>query len=217
MSLGILGANGVVAGGLGIATGAALSAKFLGDGRISVAFFGDGALNEGLFYEVANMASVWKLPVVYILENNRYGEYTAANRVTAGTGPARAEALEIPAVSVDGNDVIEVHQAADWAVTRARNGGGPSLVECMTYRWRGHHMGDQGNTYGYRSVEEVEKWRQKCPIERFRERLLKDNLSDRETLDKVKAEQKARISAAFEYGKNSPCPDPAQVIEDVYG
>jgi pyruvate dehydrogenase E1 component alpha subunit len=216
MNLGILGANGVVAGGLGIATGAALSAEYLGDGRVSVAFFGDGALNEGLFYEVANMASVWKLPVIYVLENNLYGEYTAANRVTAGTGPARAEALEIPAVSVDGNDVLAVYQAADWAVDRARNEKGPSFLGCKTYRLRGHHMGDQGGTYGYRSAEEVDAWREKCPIERFRKALIKSKLSNVETLDEVKVQIQERIDIAFEYGKDSPYPNPAQVIEDVY-
>src|SRR3990172_6446601 len=126
MSLGILGANGVVGGGLGIATGAALSAKLLGETRISVAFFGDGALNEGIFYEVANMASLWNLPVVYIMENNHYGEYTPPSKSTAGTGPARAEAMGISATTVDGNDVVAVYRAAGWAVDRARSGEGPS-------------------------------------------------------------------------------------------
>src|SRR3990172_10383563 len=116
MSLGILGANGVVGGGLGIATGAALSAKLIGETRISVAFFGDGALNEGIFYEVANMASLWNLPVVYIMENNHYGEYTPPSKSTAGTGPARAEAMGISATTVDGNDVVAVYRAAGWAV-----------------------------------------------------------------------------------------------------
>ena len=109
MSLGILGANGIVAGGLGIAAGAALSARMTGQRRLAVAFFGDGALNEGLFYETANMASLWKLPVIYVMENNQYGEYTTTQRSTAGTGPARAEAMEIPARSVDGNDVLAVY------------------------------------------------------------------------------------------------------------
>jgi len=216
MSLGILGANGIVAGGLGIATGAALSALRLNQQRISVAFFGDGALNEGLFYEVANMASLWKLPVVYVNEHNQYGEYTAASRVTAGTSLARAQALDIPAVSVDGNDVIAVYEAATWAIDNARSGNGPSFVECHTYRLRGHHMGDQGDTYGYRPKEEVDKWRKKCAIERFGKLLVSENFTDEKTLQKISNEVQNRIDEAFEFGKNSPYPDPSEVFEDVY-
>ena len=171
MSLGILGANGIVAGGMGIAAGAALSAKVRHEDRVSVVFFGDGALNEGLFYETANMASLWKLPVVYVMENNTYGEYTSTERSTAGNGPDRAEAMKIPAVSVDGNDVLAVYEAARWAIDQARASKGPGFIECHTYRWRGHHMGDQGDTYGYRSQTEIETWMKKDPIPRFGQQL----------------------------------------------
>ncbi len=216
MSLGILGANGVVGGGLGIATGAALSAKIRGEARISVAFFGDGALNEGLFYEVANMASLWKLPVVYVLENNHYGEYTTTARSTAGTGPARAEAMEIPAVSVDGNDVLAVYQAARWGIWRARSGEGPAFIECKTYRWRGHHMGDQGDTYGYRTQEEIEAWMQKCPIDRFRRLLTGQDIVPAATLQQIDDEVQALIDEAVEFARQAPYPDPSEVYQDVY-
>jgi acetoin:2,6-dichlorophenolindophenol oxidoreductase subunit alpha len=215
MSLGILGANGVVGGGLGIATGAGLSNKLLKNGLVSVVFFGDGALNQGLFYEAANMASLWKLPVIYVLENNGYGEYSSQQRVTAGTGTDRAEALQIPAVKINGNDVLAVYQAASWAVERARSGLGPSFIEAITYRWHGHHMGDQGDTYGYRSQAEVEGWMHKCPIKRFREYLLEQDLPA-ERLDQIVQEVTAQIAEAVEYAKAAPYPDPKQVYKDVY-
>lgn len=216
MSLGILGANGVVGGGLGIATGAALTAKLTGNGRISVAFFGDGALNEGLFYEVANMASLWQLPIVYVMENNQYGEYTSTNRSTAGSGPARAQALDIAAVTVDGNDVLAVYQAAQWAVIRARNDEGPSFIECQTYRWRGHHMGDQGDTYGYRTQQEIEEWATKCPIDHCRRNMLEAAISDEAELRAIDAEIEQLIQDAVEFAKQAPYPDPQEVFEHVY-
>ncbi len=216
MSLGMLGANGIVGGGLGIATGAALSARVQGDGRISVAFFGDGALNEGLFYEVANMASLWALPVVYVLENNGYGEYTASARSTAGLPTARAEALGFPARTVDGNDVLAVREGAAWAAARARAGEGPSFLECKTYRWRGHHMGDQGDTYGYRTQAEIESWMKVCPIERFRRRLVEEFGIDRATPAALEAEAAQEIAAAEEFARQAPFPDPSEVHTDVY-
>lgn len=216
MSLGILGANGVVGGGMGIATGAALSAKVRHEDRVSIAFFGDGALNEGLFYETANMASLWKLPVVYVLENNTYGEYTSTDRSTAGSGPARAEAMEIPAVSVDGNDVLAVYDAARWAIDRARAGDGPSFIECHTYRWRGHHMGDQGDTYGYRTQDEIEGWMKKDPIPRFGQRLLTEKQIDAAVLAAIDDEVQKLITEAVEFAKQAPYPDPSEVYEHVY-
>jgi pyruvate dehydrogenase E1 component alpha subunit len=216
MSLGILGANGIVGGGLGIAVGAGLSAKLDGDGRVSVAFFGDGALNEGLFYETANMASLWKLPVIYIMENNHYGEYTSTSRSTAGTGPARAEAMEIPAETVDGNDVLAVYAAAQTAIDRARNGEGPSFIECLSYRLRGHHMGDQGDTYGYRTQDEIKLWMEKDPIKRFNEYLIENEISNEDSLKKIDQEVSEYIAEALEYAKQSPYPDPSEVYEDVY-
>ncbi len=216
LSLGILGANGIVGGGLGIATGAGLSAKIRREERISVAFFGDGALNEGLFYEAANMAALWQLPVVYIMENNNYGEYTPTSRSTAGSGPARAEAMGIPSQSVDGNDVLAVREAAAWATERARAGQGPSFVECKTYRWRGHHMGDQGDTYGYRGADEIETWMKLCPIKRFRRHLINNQLVDEGKLTDIDTLVQQQIDDAVEFAKNAPYPDPAEVYQDVY-
>jgi pyruvate dehydrogenase E1 component alpha subunit len=216
MSLGILGANGIVGGGLGIATGAALSSQRLNDGRISVAFFGDGALNEGLFYEVANMASLWKLPVVYVMENNQYGEYTSTQRSTAGTGPARAQALDIPTHSVDGNDVLAVYSAGLWAAERARGGEGPSFIECKTYRLRGHHMGDQGDTYGYRAQEEIELWKERCPIRRFGDFLTAGGWIDQAWLVETDHEVKAMIQDALKSAEAAPFPDSSEVYTDVY-
>jgi acetoin:2,6-dichlorophenolindophenol oxidoreductase subunit alpha len=216
LSLGILGANGVVGGGLGIATGAGLSAKIRGEDRISVAFFGDGALNEGLFYEAANMAALWQLPVVYIMENNNYGEYTPAIKSTAGSGPARAEAMGIPARSVDGNDVLAVHEAAVWATEWVRAGQGPAFVECKTYRWRGHHMGDQGDTYGYRGPDEIEAWMKLCPIQRFKRYLVGGGLVDEQQLNDMDERIQQQIDDAVEFAKNAPYPDPAEVYQDVY-
>jgi len=216
MSLGILGANGVVAGGLGIATGAGLSAKVRGEKRISVVFFGDGALNEGIFYETANMASLWKLPVVYILENNQYGEYTSTKLSTAGSGTARAEAMEIPAMKADGNDILAVYRAASLAVERARAGKGPSFIECETYRWRGHHMGDQGDTYGYRTQAEIEEWMKRCPVARHRKYIIQNEIAPADTLDKIEGEIQSQIDQAVEFAKESVYPDPEEVYKDVY-
>lgn len=216
MSLGILGANGIVGGGLGIATGAGLSAQVRREERVSVAFFGDGALNEGLFYEVANMASLWKLPVVYVMENNSYGEYTPTNKSTAGSGPARAEAMGIPSRTVDGNDVLAVYQTALWAVERARNGLGPSFIECETYRWRGHHMGDQGDTYGYRDAEEIDNWMKECPIERFKAVLIAMGAAGEPELAAIDRRVQQEIDEAVEFAKNAPYPDPEEVYHNVY-
>ena len=216
MSLGILGANGIVAGGMGIAAGAALSAKVRHEDRVSVAFFGDGALNEGLFYETANMASLWKLPVVYVMENNTYGEYTSTAQSTAGSGPARAEAMEIPAVSVDGNDILAVYDAARLAIDQTRAGKGPRFIECHTYRWRGHHMGDQGDTYGYRSQDEIEGWMKRDPIPRFSQRLLAESRTDTAALAAIDNEVQRQIAEAVEFAKQASYPDASEVYEHVY-
>jgi pyruvate dehydrogenase E1 component alpha subunit len=215
-SLGILGANGIVGGSLGIATGAALSARIQGQDRISVAFFGDGALNEGIFYEVANMASLWHLPIVYVLENNNYGEYTSSVRSTAGRAGDRAEAMDIPARTVDGNDVLAVYDGAAWAVARARAGEGPSFLECTTYRWRGHHMGDQGDTYGYRTQKEIESWMEKCPIQHLRRDLVDHAVVDTVTLDAIDADVQRTVDEAVEFAKQAPYPDPSEVYTHVY-
>src|SRR5881275_1010283 len=161
---GNLGANAIVGGSTGIATGAGFSAKALGSDRVSVCFFGEGALGQGLLYEVMNMAALWKLPVIDVCENNLYNEYTSYEDVTAGSVLARAEAFGIPAEEVDGQDVFAVREAATRAVERARRGDGPSFLECKTYRYHGHHVGDVDRAY-YRAKDEEEEWkRDRDPI-----------------------------------------------------
>src|ERR1700726_1665194 len=169
-SLGILGANGIVGAGLPIATGSALAAVITGRDAVTACFFGDGASNEGPFHESLNLAAVWKLPVVFVCENNGFGEFTPMQTVTSVKDIAvRAKAYDIPGHIVDGNDVMEVYGYASEAVARARAGEGPTLLECKTYRWEGHVVGEQAflGSAGYRAESEVEAWKKKCPIIKF--------------------------------------------------
>ena len=208
---GNLGANAIVGGSAGIATGAAFSAKALGQDRVSVCFFGEGALGQGLVYEVMNMAALWKLPVIYVCENNLYGEYTSFEEVTAGSILARAEAFGIPAETVDGQDVFAVYDAATRAVARARKGEGPSFVECRTYRYHGHHVGDVDRSY-YRTKEEEERWaRERDPIA-----LLAARLGDEDGIERLRERVEAEIADAVEYALAAPYPEPDEVTEDVY-
>jgi pyruvate dehydrogenase E1 component alpha subunit len=207
---GNLGANAIVGGSAGIATGAAFSAKRLGTDRVSVCFFGEGALGQGLLYEVMNMASLWKLPVIYVCENNLYGEYTSYEEVTAGSILARAEAFGIPAESVDGQDVLAVHAAATLAVERARRGDGPTFVECRTYRYHGHHVGDVDRAY--RTKAEEEEWsRERDPIA-----LLAARIGDDAELERLRERVESEIAAAVAYAVDAPYPDASEVTEDVY-
>jgi len=153
---------------------------------------------------------------VYIMENNQYGEYTSPSRSTAGSGPARAEAMNIPARTVDGNDVLAVYQAAHWAVQRARQGEGPSFIECVTYRWRGHHMGDQGDTYGYRTQAEVEEWMKRCPVTRQRNYIIQNEIAPADALNAIESDIQARIDQAVEFAKEAAYTDPEEVYKDVY-
>ncbi len=173
---GNLGANAIVAGSVGIATGAAFSAKRLGNGRVAVCFFGEGALGQGILYEVMNLAQLWKLPVIYVCENNLYNEYTHYSETTAGDIPARAAAFGIPAESVDGQDVRAVHAAATRLVDRARGGGGPAFLVCNTYRYTGHHVGDINREY-YRSKQEEQHWKtERDPIKLLANWLIEQGL-----------------------------------------
>lgn len=215
MSVGILGANGIVGGGFGIATGAGLSAKQRGTDQVAVCFFGDGASNQGIFFEVMNFAAIWKLPVIYICENNHYGEYTPTENVTAGASIAdRALPFGIPSATVDGSDALAVYGATAEAVTRARRGEGATLIECDTYRYRGHHVGDPGE--GYRSKEEIEAWMAKDPIERLRKKLVADDLASEAELDAEVREVEREMENALEAAKAAPYPDVAEVNQHVY-
>ena len=208
---GNLGANAIVGGSAGIATGAGFSAKALGTDRVSVCFFGEGALGQGLLYESMNMASLWKLPVIYVCENNLYNEYTSYEDVTAGSITARAEAFGIPAEEVDGQDVLAVYAAAARAVERARRGDGPSFLLCATYRYLGHHVGDVDRSY-YRSKDEEERWRTaRDPIA-----VLAAQLGDAAEIERIRERVEAEVDGAVAYALNAPFPDPSEVTNHVY-
>ncbi len=213
---GNLGANAIVGGSSGIATGAALSSKMRGTDQVTVCFFGDGAINQGIVYEVMNMASLWKLPVIYVCENNLYNEYTASAETTAGDISARAKALNIPAREVDGQDVRAVHAATQEAVARARRGEGPTFLLCNTYRYHGHHVGDIQRTY-YRSKEEEEYWKtERDPLRLFSQWLFEQKLAEQETLAQIERNVRLEVEAGVAFGLAAPFPLPEEVDQDVY-
>jgi pyruvate dehydrogenase E1 component alpha subunit len=216
MELGILGANGIVGGGPPIAMGAGFANKFKGNDRVSVTFFGDGASNEGSFHEAANMAGLYQLPVLFVCENNGYGEYTAqANHQAIVDVADRAAGYGMPGVIVDGMDAVAVHEAAGVAIQRARDGGGPTLLECKTYRFY-DHVGVRGMGLKYRGDDEVEEWKRRDPITLLEGRLAEQGILS-ETEAKVVHEQVlADIDAAVEFAETSPYPEPEAVLEDVY-
>jgi len=218
MSLGILGANGIVGGGMGMATGAALSGKMRNSGQVAVCFFGDGAINQGAFLESANLASIWSLPVLFVCENNHYGEYTAASDVTAVREHVaeRAAGFDMPAVVVDGNDAVAVHQTAMEMVKRARAGEGPCLIENKTYRYRGHHVGDGDPEKTYRTQEETDTWLARDPIPRFARRMMKAGMVDETELDTIDATITGLVEDAVEFAKKSPYPVADEVTDHVY-
>ena len=211
---GNLGANGIVGGGIPIAVGAALAAKRLGTKAVTVCFFGDGANNEGAFHEALNIASVWKLPVVFVCENNKYGMSTSTERSTAVKQIAtRAIAYDMPGESVDGNDFSAVAQAVDHAVKRARNGDGPSLIENITYRWRGHSRSDRNR---YRTKEEIAAWQEKDPIARMRLMLTEHGIVDADKIETIENEVEQIIEAAITFAVESPDPMPSDATNYVY-
>jgi len=214
-SKGNLGANAIVGGGLPIATGGGLAIKMQKRPNVSVAFFGDGASNQGTFHESINLASVWKLPVIFVCENNQYGMTVPVWQSTSVTDIAdRAAGYNIPGEVVDGNDVVAVFEAFARAKERVVNGEGPTLLECKTYRWRGHWTGDPEP---YRTREEVEEWKEKNdPIQRFRNYLLEEKLAAKEKLDDIEAQTAKQMAEAVDFALNSPEPDPAHVLDDVF-
>ncbi len=213
-SMGNLGANGIVGGGLPIAVGAAFSAKRLKTGAVAVSFFGDGANNEGAFHESLNLASVWKLPVVFVCENNLYGMSVSTERSTAVKDVAsRAAAYAMPGVIVDGNDFAAVAQASFEAADRARAGEGPTLIECKTYRTRGHSRSDRNR---YRSREEIEAWRARDPIALFETELAALGLFSRAELDDIAADAESDVAEAVAFAEASPLPSPADLTDNVY-
>jgi pyruvate dehydrogenase E1 component alpha subunit len=212
---GNLGANAIVGGSAGIATGAALSAKMRGTDQVAVCFFGDGALGQGLLYESMNMASLWKLPVIYVCENNLYGEYTPGSETIAGEILSRPRALGVHAESVDGQDVLSVFATMRRLVERGRRGEGPAFLECKTYRYYGHHVGDVNREY--RTREEEKEWMTKHdPLQTLTARLTQQNLVDAETFERILRDVKTEIDKGVEYALAAPYPTPQQVTEDVY-
>ncbi len=211
---GNLGTNGIVGGGIPLAAGAALSAKRRGGGDVAACFFGDGALNQGLFFEVLNMAAIWRLPALFVCENNGYGEFTASEDVTAGRMLARGQVFDIPSEAIDGMDVLAVQAAAKRAVARARGGEGPSFLVCTTYRYGGHHAGDRQD---YKDAEEAKAWQRKDPIQRLARQLEHANLVSADRIVALAAEVEAEVDAAVEFARASALPHPEQLRMHVHG
>jgi pyruvate dehydrogenase E1 component alpha subunit len=213
---GNLGANAIVGGSAGIATGAAMSARWRGTDQVAACFFGDGALGQGLLYEAMNMASLWRLPVIYVCENNLYNEYTHYSETTAGDLAARSRAFGIETVEVDGQDVEAVHGATAAAVARARAGDGPSFVLCRTYRYLGHHVGDVDRAY-YRSKEEEESWRrERDPIALLAGRLTAAGAVRPDQLEALDEEVRTMVAEGVAFALAAPFPELSEVTEDVY-
>jgi len=213
---GNLGANAIVGGSAGIATGAALTAKRLKTDQVSVCFFGEGALGQGVLYEVMNLATLYKLPVIYACENNLYTEYTHFTETTAGDILTRGTAFGVHAESVDGQDVRAVHAAAQRLVNRARRGAGPSLLLSNTYRYTGHHVGDINREY-YRSKQEEQEWKTKRdPIKNMGEWLVGQKIADAAALEKIETEVREEMKTAVEFAIAAPYPSPEEVDQDVY-
>jgi TPP-dependent pyruvate/acetoin dehydrogenase alpha subunit len=213
---GNLGANAIVGGSVGIATGAAFTAKRMKTDRVAVCFFGEGALGQGSLYEVMNLAQLWKLPVIYLCENNMYNEYTHYSETTAGTILGRAAAFGIEGASVDGQDVRAVNEVATRMVKRARSGGGPAFLQCDTYRYSGHHVGDINREY-YRSKQEEQHWRtDRDPITVLSKWLLQEAFAEAAVLEKIVGEARTEMEAAVKFAIDAPYPNASEVDEDVY-
>jgi len=214
VSSGNLGANGIVAGGIPIAVGAALANKKLNNDKVVISYFGDGASNEGAFHEALNIASVWKLPIVFVCENNGYGMSTSTLRSTSVANIAdRASAYSMIGEVVDGNSISDVAEATCKFVEYARAGKGPALLECKTYRWRGHSKSDRNR---YRTNEEIDEWKAKDPIVQFENGLIEYQILNQNEVDEIAKQAVKEVKEAIEYAKNCTDPDPGSVTQDVY-
>jgi pyruvate dehydrogenase E1 component alpha subunit len=213
---GNLGANAIVAGSAGIATGAAFTAKRMGTGQVAVCFFGDGALGQGLLYEVMNMASLWKLPVIYVCENNMYNEYTHYLETTAGDILQRGPAFGMHSEKIDGQDVRAVYTAIKRLVDRARAGEGPAFVVCDTYRYHGHHVGDINREY-YRSKQEEQLWKtERDPINLLADWLMSEKIASKAQFEQIQAEVQSEMEKAVQFALDSPYPSTDKVEQDIY-
>ena len=214
VATGNLGANGIVAGGIPIAAGAALAYQLRGEDRVVACFFGDGAANEGAFHEAVNLAAIWKLPVVFICENNKYGmSFSTEKSFAIENISERAVGYGIPGVTVDGNDLLGVYDAVGTAVARARSGEGPTLVENVTYRWKGHSKSDKNL---YRTREEIAEWREKDPILRFEHEAVAAGLLDQEAVQSIRTEAMNRMRDAVREANAAPDADPSDLLDAVF-
>jgi pyruvate dehydrogenase E1 component alpha subunit len=210
VSLGIYGANGIVAAGAPIAAGAAWAGVQAGSDRVAVVFFGDGAINQGVLHETMNMAGIWKLPVLFVCENNGYAVSFSSAEATSGSITGRAAAYDMPAVRVDGMDAEAVLAATQTAVAHARSGGGPSFLECETYRFVGHHTAERTMNLGYRTDEEIERWRERDPLRVLAERMAPDDVAA------IDGEVEQLLDAALAFARESPRPEPSEALDYVY-
>ena len=213
---GNLGANAIVGGSAGIATGAAYASKYLKTGQVAVCFFGEGALGQGLLYEELNLAQLWQLPVIFVCENNGYNEYTHFSESTAGEVAKRPEAFGMATETADGQNVREVYALAKKYIDRARNGGGPAFLQFITYRYHGHHVGDIARAY-YRPKAEEQQWvTERDPVSLHGTWLMENGVATRAELDGIQEKLVAEMDAAVDFAVNAPYPDPSKVTEDVY-
>jgi len=214
---GNLGANGIVGGGIPIAVGAGISIQNRGTDQVVACFFGDGATNQGTFHESLNLAALWKLPVVFVCENNLYALSTPVREaISASRISDRAIAYGMPGISLNGNDVIEVYTKTKEAVQRARAGEGPTLLDCITYRFFGHFTGDPGRGITYRPKEEMDEWLNRCPIKQLREKLLQEKIMTEETGKEIEANVKTSIEEGVQFAKESPFPSADEAVQDVF-
>ncbi|MFC2039027.1 thiamine pyrophosphate-dependent dehydrogenase E1 component subunit alpha [Chloroflexota bacterium] len=217
-SVGMLGANGIVGAGLPIATGAATAALLAGKNQVAAVFFGDGGCHEGEFHESMNLASIWKLPLIFVCENNFYAVNTpSSDSIAIDEIYKRAEDYSMPGMAVDGNDVAAVHQAAEELVARARDGKGPAFLECRTYRWHGHFESKAG--FGMpdtRPAEELEEWKKKCPVAATEKKLLEDGILTEQDVKQIGDQVMELIEDAVKYAVDSPFPEPEDALDDVY-
>ena len=212
--VGVMGASGIVGGILSTSLGLAFASQYRGDDRVTVTFFGEGSTNQGTFHECLNLASIWKLPITFVCEKNGWAEFTPQkNTMLIEEISSRAAAYGMPGITVDGDDVLAVYEAAAKAIGQARRGEGPTLLECRTHRWLGHYVGDPQK---YRTPEDIEAVRQFDPLPRFQNKLLQEGVLTEKIVPEIEGKINQEIEEAIEFGKNSPMPDPKELTEFVY-
>jgi TPP-dependent pyruvate/acetoin dehydrogenase alpha subunit len=217
-TMGNLGANGMVGGGLAISVGAGITNAIMKkNDNVTICFFGEGATNEGVFHESLNLAAIWKLPVIFLCENNLYQVFTSVEEsLSVKDVSVRATSYGIPGITCDGNDVFEIYNVLGSAIERARTGHGPTLIEAKTYRWEGHYTGDAYARGGYRSLEEIEEWKKKDPIPGLEKFIIENKVADNDLLQKISLELKDEIEKAAQYAIDSPWPDESDLFKDVF-